>query len=169
METTPPSMTLDEFETSLFREGRIQGPGLLFDAWFGRRIPRQVLTATIGMVWSGTECPFNAMTQDVWRALFDAAGYTVDGQPAPRPTSAIRLYRGSLPTLRRRWSWTTDRTLAERFALGYGDGGYIGRTPGKVYALDAPPESLMCAITDRDESEHVVDTRGLKIREGCRG
>jgi hypothetical protein len=158
-------LTLDEFEARLCRAGRVKGPRLLFEAWFGREIDRDVLAVCIGAVWSGAEYPFGAMTQSIWRELFDAAGYTVDGKPAKRPVGPTRLYRGSIPTLRRRWSWTTDRALAERFARGYVDGGFLGRMPGKVYVLDVPPESLLCAINDRRESEYVVDTRGLKIRE----
>lgn len=58
------------------------------------------------------------------------------------------------------WSWTADRTTAERFAAGAG-----GRPAGRIYTLLAPPESLLCANNCRSESEYVVDTRGLDIRE----
>jgi hypothetical protein len=158
-------LTLDEFETRLYRGRRNDGPALLFDAWFGRSISREVLTATIAGIWSGAEYPLTALGQQTWRELFDEAGYTVDGKLTDRPVGVTRLYRGSVPTLRRRWSWTTDRALAERFAHGYEHGGFLGRMPGTVYVLDCPPTSLLCAINDRQESEYVVDTRGLKVRE----
>lgn len=158
---TIPTMTLDEFERSLLRAGRVNGPALLFDAWFGKQISREILAATIGMVWSAAEYPLPSLGQQTWRELFDAAGYTVDGKPADRPLGSTRLYRGSPPGLRRRWAWTADRGLAERFAHDL----LRGRLPGKVYMIDAPPESLLCMENGREESEYVVDTRGLKMRE----
>lgn len=153
-------MDLAEFETRLLHVGRVNGPALLFDAWFGGQITQTTLAATIGPVWSDAEYPL-ALGQWAWRELFAAAGYTVDGQPAERPAGPVRLYRGATPNLRRRWSWTTDSSVAERFAAG----DLRGRLPGKVYEIDAPPASLLCAINDRDEFERVVDTRGLRIRE----
>lgn len=163
--TTDTPLTLEQFETRLYSTGRIEGPDILFDAWYGGEIDRAVLAAHIGPVWSDAEYPFTSMTQAVWRDLFDAAGYTVDGKLADRPTGATTLYRGSTPSYRRRWSWTASRDVAARFAQGYEDGGLMGRWPGNVYMVAAPPTHLLCVVNDRKESEHVVDTRGLKIRE----
>lgn len=33
--------TVEEFEARLLRAGRVNGPALLFDAWFGRETPRR--------------------------------------------------------------------------------------------------------------------------------
>lgn len=114
----------------------------------------------IGPVWSAAEYPLETLGQQTWRELFAEAGYTVDGKPADRPIGPTRLYRGCPPSLRRRWAWTADRSVAERFASGV-----RGRLPGRVYQVDAPPESLLCMDNGRGEAEYVVDTRGLKIRE----
>lgn len=164
-------LTFEEFETELYRHGRVQGPRLLASTWWGRRIDRETLTTLIGVVWSMAEYPSTALTLADWRGLFDAAGYTTVGEDseygarADRPSGSVRVYRGCTPSLRRRWSWTSDRELAVRFAQGVELGGFNGRMPGRLYLVDAPPGNLLCQIDSRRESEYVVDTRGLKTVE----
>ncbi|MER7309999.1 hypothetical protein, partial [Streptomyces griseoluteus] len=157
-----PTVDLTEFCTWLGRVGRVNGPALLFDAWHRAQIDTATLTATIGSVWSDAEYPDQCLDREAWRELFAAAGFTVDGQPATRPAEPVELWRGTVPERRTDWSWTTDRAVAERFA-----GGLRGRKPGRLYRLLAPPHALLCANTERDEAEYVVDTTGLAITEGA--
>lgn len=145
--------TLDEFERWVERVGRTNAPALLFDAWYGEIIDQDTLTAVVGPIWSDAEYPDRCLDRDIWRDLFDAGGYTVDGQPAERPTEPVELWRGTVPERRTDWSWTTDRTIAEKFAAGL-----RGRKPGRLYRLLCPPHALLAANTERGEAEYVVDT-----------
>ncbi|OKI14243.1 hypothetical protein [Streptomyces sp. CB03911] len=150
--------TIDQFNHWLSKVGRVHGPALLFDAWYGQTINRETLTATIGDIWSAAEYPDRCLDHDTWRDLFNEAGYTVDGHAADRPTEPVELWRGTVPERRTDWSWTTDRATAERFAAGV-----RGRKPGQLYRTVAPPEALLCANNGRSEAEYVVDTDGLEI------
>jgi hypothetical protein len=74
----------------------------------------------------------------------------------------VALWRGCLPRLRRHMSWTSDRELARKFAFD----GLRGRPLGALYQTTAPPEALLCINhTSRQESEYVINTRGLAIRK----
>lgn len=156
-------LDLDTFEQWLGRVGRVDRPALLFDAWYSEKIDRSTLTAVIGNVWSDAEYPNQNLDTESWRDLFGQAGYTVDGKAVDRPAEPIRLWRGSVPERQADWSWSADRTVAERFAAGI-----RGRKPGRLYTVTAPPEALLCANNGRDEAEYVVDTHGLDIREVTR-
>jgi hypothetical protein len=150
----------DDFDSLSCLAGRANDPQLLADAWFGGRIELSTLVSNIGYIWTGAEYPNQCLNRATWRTLFSAAGYTKDGQPAERPSDRLELWRGSVPERRRDWSWSTDRAVAGRFARGV-----RGRPPGRIYRVLAPPAALLCEINDRQESEFVVDTRGLRITE----
>lgn len=160
----PGLLTVDEFDEALARAGRVNGPALLFDAWFGRQISTEILTAVIGTIWQMAEYPDRCLTHATWRELFTAAGFTVDGVSAERPAEPVEVWRGTVQERRRDWSWTTDRAIAERFAFGH----VRGRPDGRLYRVLAPVEALLCSNTERDEAEYVVDTRGLRITEAGR-
>jgi hypothetical protein len=146
-------LELDEFETQLGRVGRVNGPAFLCDAWQCEVISSDTLTAVIGHVWADAEYPNQNLDRELWRELFRAAGFTVDGKLAERPKEPVEVWRGSVPERRTDWSWSTDRTVAEKFAAGV-----RGRKPGRLYRLMAPPWSLLCANTERGEAEYVIDT-----------
>lgn len=154
-------LTTDELDYLIGREGRNAGPSLLSDAYGEAKITAETVTALIGGIWSGAEYPDRQLDHDTWRWLFNVAGFTVDGAPAPRPTEPIRLWRGTVPARRTDWSWTTDRSIAE----GYANGTAARRPTGRLYVLLAPPEALLAANNGRDEAEYVIDTRGLAIWE----
>ncbi|MFD9517683.1 hypothetical protein [Streptomyces sp. NPDC059979] len=151
----------DDFDELLGWAGRVNGPALLFDAWISRKITPQTIAAHIGPIWSSAEYPDQAVDRPSWRAMFRRAGFTVDGTPADRPEERVRLWRGSVPARRRDWSWTTERSIAEGYAAGTG----ARRPQGLVYTVLAPPTALLCANTERQEAEYVIDTRGLRIHE----
>jgi hypothetical protein len=157
-------LDLEQFEEHLDVAGRVDGPAILLDAWFGKQISAETLAAVVGRVWQMAEYPDSCLPHTVWRHLFAAAGFTVDGVPAERPPGPIELWRGTVPQRRRDWSWTTDRAVAETFAFGH-----VRRRPtGRLYRVLAPAHALLCANTERDEAEYVVDTRGLRITEAGR-
>ena len=153
-------LTTDQLLSLIGKAGRNAGPDFLACAFQDGKIQDSTVTALIGSVWSNAEFPDRYLERDEWRYLFDVAGYTVDGKPALRPTEPVELWRGSVPERRGDWSWTADRTVAERFANGM-----RGRLPGRIYRVVAPPEALLCCNTERGEAEYVVDTTGLTIEE----
>ncbi len=150
--------TVDGLTSAMARVGRVDALVLLWDAWTFGRVPAQVMTAVIGPAWSTAEYPQMTLPAGDWLAMFALAGYTVDGVPVERPVAPLVLWRGSHKARRRRWSWTVDRAVAERFA------GLGSRETGTVWTAVVPPEALLAHLTDRDESEYVVNTRGLKIQ-----
>ncbi|MEU1559478.1 hypothetical protein ABZ504_03030 [Streptomyces mirabilis] len=160
---TADQLTTAELDKLIGLAGRNYGPTFLEDTYSEAKISAETVTALIGGIWSGAEFPDRRLDHDTWRWLFDVAGFTIDGEPVKRPTEPILLWRGTVPERRADWSWTTDRTVAERFAAGSG-----GRPPGRLYVTLAPPEALLCANNGRDEAEYVIDTRGLTIWEGPR-
>lgn len=150
-----------ELEVMLSRVGRNNEPALLFDLYYAGLLTAEAATRCVASAWSIAEYPQDLIPDDTWRALFDLAGYTVEGQPAERPTEPLRLYRGSPEQFRDRWSWTDDRDSAERFATG----GLRARLPGTIWTAQVEPWRLFCHIHEhsRGESEYVLDTRGLVI------
>ncbi|MFJ9474735.1 hypothetical protein ACIRRI_06925 [Streptomyces mirabilis] len=154
-------LTTDELDYLIGHEGRNAGPSLLADAYSEDKITAETVTALIGGIWSGAEYPDRHLDRDTWRWLFDVAGFTIDGEPAERPTEPILLWRGTVPERRTDWSWTTDRTIAE----GYANGTAARRPTGRLHVVLAPPEALLAANNGRSEAEYVVDTRGLTITE----
>ncbi|WP_367324818.1 hypothetical protein [Streptomyces sp. HUAS ZL42] len=154
------NLTTAQLERLIGLAGRNHGPALLEEAYSEAKISAETVTALIGGIWSGAEFPDRQLDHDTWRWLFDIAGFTIDGIPAPRPTEPILLWRGTVPERRTDWSWTTDRKVADEFAAGSG-----GRPPGRLYTVLAPPEALLCANNSRNEAEYVIDTRGLTVFE----
>lgn len=157
-------LTTAELDYLIGREGRNSGPENLADAYSDDKVTAETLTALIGGIWSMAEFPDRHLDRDTWRWLFKVAGFTIDGTPSERPTEPILLWRGSVPERRTDWSWSTERAVAQRYAFG----NLNFRPIGRLYVVLAPPESLLCANTERDEAEYVVDTRGLNIQEAGR-
>jgi hypothetical protein len=111
--------------------------------------------------WSGTEYPYVNFPRDMWLAMFRAIGYTCDGEPAERPAERVTLYRGVLGTATvRGMSWTTDLEKAWWFARRHSDLGVA-----MVYQSIPPVTSLLAYIGDRNESEYVVDPRGIRVEK----
>lgn len=157
--------TAENIETAACRLGRNYYPALVWTLdlegllWGDDTVAQQVVPSA----WSAAEFPMLQLEPAEWRELFDLAGYTVEGRPAPRPESALTLYRGALPAHRDGWSWTDDRALAQWFADRPHNAG-----KGRVWVASVTPDRLLARISEqRDgESEYVVDTDGLTIIEG---
>lgn len=149
----------DTFHSAVVTVGRNGGPALLFDMHFSGRMTDAVLAEVIGGVWTGAEFPARSFDPpELWADLFDAAGYTVDGKPAERPTEPLRLYRGATVEHKAGWSWTDDLQVAQRFA-----GDLLGRSKGQVWTALIDPADLLARIDDREESEYVVNPECLVI------
>lgn len=161
-ENNPASVTVDNVESALSGVGRVNGPALLFDLFMDSGIlTTGILAATIGGVWTGAEYPERAMDQDTWNYMFALAGYTVDGKPAELPTGSLPLYRGSTAEGKAGMCWTDCIETAQTFATGQ----VRGRAIGTLWTATVEPERLLARINDRQESEYVVNTDGLKITE----
>lgn len=151
----------DALLTVLARVGRANGPYLLaslFDELNGGIEPGLV-AAAVGAASSATNFPEDDLHRDTWTALFEAAGYTVDGRQAQRPTEALQLYRGAPEHRRTGMSWTSDPTMAEKFASG----DMWATEPGQVWTALVEPWRLYCHDNDRQEAEYVITTDGLDI------
>lgn len=156
-------LTTTELEKLISRAGRIHGPEFLGEAYAEGKVTGDTVTVLVGSVWSSAEYPDRHLDHDTWRWLFDAAGFTVDGERADRPAEPMRLYRGSVPERRTDWSWSRDVKVALKFAAGV-----RGRPPGRLWAATVPPWRMLAVNTGRGEDEVVVDTRGLEIAEAHR-
>ncbi|MFF2650363.1 hypothetical protein [Streptomyces sp. NPDC058045] len=154
-------LTGEELQRLIDRGGRDSGPWLLQTAHTHKKITDRVLAELVGDVWSMADRPDRELTHDEWRLLFDAAGFTIDGQRTPRPTQPTLLYRGSVPERRSDWSWTKSVAVARRYAAG----NVTGRAPGRLWVCTAPPAHMLTINTGRGEDEVVIDTRGLTVWE----
>lgn len=132
------TLTCDALFDVQYRAGRIHGPWLLYVAWFFHKITDDVLAAALGATWSLAEFPEQALGRKQWIEMFRSVGLTYNGQRCEPPADPVRLYRGAPKRRRRRLAWTSDRSIAERFAAG----GVRGREPGSVWMTDAPPPSI---------------------------
>lgn len=126
--------------------------------------------SVVADVWSMAEFPESHFDlPQTWRDLFEEAGYTHDGQPAPQPCQPVTVYRGCHHERRFGMSWTTDLDQARWFANRE-----FRKGAGQVYVFDAPPVSLLAFIheSNRGEAEYVIDPQYLSdttVREYSRG
>ncbi|PLV44661.1 hypothetical protein X011_26390 [Mycobacterium tuberculosis variant microti OV254] len=148
-------MDAETFDLACARLGRNNAPALLSGLYYSGSLDLAAHPSVVAVAWSISEHPESALEQDVWDELFRTAGYTEDGRPAAPPTGPVTVYRGCTPSGREGMSWTSDLTVARRFAHGQ----LRGRGVGHVYALDAKPDRVLAYIHEigRLESEYVID------------
>lgn len=123
-----------------------------------KRIPTDLIRPYVIDAWAHAYRAELIMQRHGWIELFDAAGYTVDGALAPRPTEPLILWRGAHPDYARNLTWTADRTDA----LPYAD------KPGRrLYWASVAPWRLYGALTGLGEepAQYVINTDGLKIHQ----
>ncbi len=158
--------SVENIERAGVELGRNSFPALVWYLNLLRPLRPEVAAVVVPSAWSCAEFPNRQLRGTQWRLLFDIAGYTVDGVPSPRPTSALRLWRGAHPKYRRGWSWTDDRDRAQWFAAR--NALLTGPDDEVVWVADVQPDRLLARITEhRRESEYVVDARGLKVTASC--
>ena len=153
--------TLADFERVLQHADRNAEPALLANAYRRGAINASVVAACVGPVWCGAEFPDRALPWAVWRRLFDVAGYTVDGQPASRPTEPVTVYRAASRARRSGHSWTDEPAVARQFLDLGGRGAYAP----VLWCAVADPWRLLARLEEerKDEPQYVIETTGLKI------
>jgi hypothetical protein len=158
---TEDAATWDNFDKAVTRLGRNYAPALLFDLHNEGLLYRQSdLAPMIDLAWGLAEWPEQTATQAEWIELFKEAGYAIDGVAAPRPLEPTRLFRGAPDDHKRRMAWTSDISMARKFASGEQMGRPAG---GKIWTVLVPPTHLLAQLNNRNESEYVIDPRGLTI------
>lgn len=106
--------------------------------------------------WASPDFREGSIGRQWWIDKWREVGYTASGRAAPRPTEPLELFRGAKYWHRVGMSWTTDYTIAERFAKSiYGD----------VWKARVLPWRLLAYVPDRQELEYVVDPRRLKVSQ----
>ncbi len=153
--------TLPQLEWLFSRVGRHTTPTLLLSALYEGSLPGAARAGAAAYVWSLCEWPEHALDRNKWVAVWDLVGYSVAGQPAPRPTAPTTLYRGAVDdeVAELGLSWTRSRKVAEGFAAG---GPQFGFGPGVVLECAFPPACLLADIGDAGrggEHEVVADVR----------
>lgn len=156
----PEAVTEENVTSAFCHVGSHNAPELLLYLHLVGRISTDLLAATIGDAWSSAHYPESLGRQN-WFEMFEAAGYTVDGKPAALPAEPLTLYRGAPDKFKRRMSWTAGVETAQKFASG----DMPGRTPGKLWTATVEPYRLLAHLNDRQETEYVVNTVGLRITE----
>lgn len=144
------------FLTAVVYAGRNDGPAMLFDCYFGRRIGPADMAAIVADVWSAAEFPQQCLSVALWCMFFRMAEY-------PKPAGPLTLYRGATSGRARAMAWTTDRTMARWFASRMRA---ADPRPAHVYTVDAPPAAVLAVMDEvepdgRQEHEVIVDPRLL--------
>lgn len=163
--TAQRKLSADTFLTAVMRVGGMHGPYLLAEAiiagafgkaegvftWHSPALTEQAKATA--SVWSNCDNPSQLLSDENWKALFSAIGYTVDGAYADQPDESVRLYRGATEEGKHGMAWTSDLATAKFFATEY----VWWSGHGKVWTAVFEPEHLLAHITTRDEAEYVVD------------
>jgi hypothetical protein len=88
-------MDADTFTQACYDLGRNEGPALLYDLYYTGSLAIDLHPGVVAGVWSMAEFPATCFDPPtIWAELFGEAGYTHDGQPAPRPSAPVTVYRG---------------------------------------------------------------------------
>jgi hypothetical protein len=96
----------------------------------------------------------------IWQRVYASTGGVIrDGRPLPKGKDGLlRIYRGgSASTVAHGFAWTTDPKVARKFAVTHGQ-----RQPmagGVVITGLVRPSSVLAYLTERSESEVIVDPR----------
>jgi hypothetical protein len=150
---------------------------IMADAVAAEREPEWITWA-----WTKPEFPNLNLGTEPWLALFNRVGYVTDwDEPEPgevddegeeiepppaKPTKPVILYRGVDYTLRgprevalasRGMAWTDDLDRARWFAKRFGG--------GIVVTAKVNPKRVLARFIGRGESEYVIDTNRLQIRQ----
>jgi len=127
--------------------------GKISDQWFADNIADQWVSADPDDT--------SADNLAIWRKAFNAHGGLIrDGRPLPKPggDGMLKVFRGGSPfTVKQGFSWTLDPKIAGKFAA---TGGGRGRIEGGVVITGlVRPSDVLAYLTDRGESEVVIDPR----------
>ena len=147
-------------------QDRNRGPATVYDFYCWNLITTEVLRPALLHVWLMAEHPEVYVERAWWLECFDQVGYTIDAQPAGRPTKPVQLYRGAIPKHARGMSWTRDLELATWFADRERNA-YL--RPAEVFVATVAPRRMLAEITATGfgrggESEVIIDPRRMSYR-----
>ncbi|MGP4058496.1 hypothetical protein ACTWP6_27350 [Mycobacterium sp. 4D054] len=134
-------------------------PRLLLEAWRLQLINVATLRQYARLAWYDCEFPYDALAAEEWRDIFDAAGFTDDGQPASPPES-VRLFRGAPYQYRRGWAWSEYAFVALAYAKQQRRSSN-GSGPAMLWTTVAPGSALL--FVGDIHREYAVDTTDLII------
>lgn len=92
----------------------------------------------------------------MFRTMAGVDGFTMWGNPAPRPHGRLTLYRGATPSNRAGLSWTIEPQIAHHFATTRQAPG----TRSAVWIARVPATRLLAYFPD--ENEFVADLTGVE-------
>ncbi|CAN5888085.1 hypothetical protein BH10ACT9_BH10ACT9_35500 [soil metagenome] len=138
-------------------------PELLHFQWQTGRITIEELRSYLLPVWGQCQSPHAYLSDDKWREMFDATGFTHNGQPATPPTEVV-LYRAAPKEWRECWSWTTHLQVAQVFQQWH------HTDTSSIWTITAPADALLAAwsnwqLPSFGATEYVADPTGLHITE----
>jgi hypothetical protein len=147
----------------LWREGRLSGPGELYDA--------------TAWSWIHNRSPEPCIGQRRWLQLFKAAGFLVayvdqvkrgdEAVPAKfeliteKPTEPLTLWRGAALNKAKAMAWTVHRECAVEFAEAWAD---PYRSACGLFTATVPPQAMLGVFGDEREQEVVVNPNMLRGR-----
>jgi hypothetical protein len=129
-------------------------------------LPTHVFWPSFLYTWSGCDCtwPVKSVLLDMLRYhhrrqrsrayLLTTAARFFDDLP-----DIVQVWRGCASFRVRGLSWTTDESVARRFASGMRFDSEVDRVLARGLI---PKEHVFAVFTDRDESEIVLDPRRLR-------
>lgn len=117
------------------------------------RLSPEVARRCVARAWDLCGAPMLVLPRDRWVALFEAAGYTHEFEPAERPAGTLTLYRGSDAGGGEGMCWSTNPDVARWLASGYPE--------GWVWVAEVESSRLLAFMAETYEDQFVVDTRGL--------
>jgi hypothetical protein len=137
-------------------------PAELFDLVYEGKLDNPAdLAECVADAWSGAKIPFRALGYDTWIEFFRRAGYSDDGKLAAPLAEPITVYRAAEPQFVHRLAWTGTLDVAKRFTE---INTRYGKRPRHIYELTVTPDRVLAHITDRQEDEFIVDSRGLRAK-----
>lgn len=143
-------------------------PLALRDAHRAKQIPTGDLPAIIADIWTRDDSPTSDLSEAEWLEIFRSTGFFTypplvvrrpDGTTfaRQRPSSAMTLYRGSLPDRLLRMSWTYELNLAEQLGRRHTPYG-----AAVLYKATVAPSAILAYLERRGEGwTVVVDPAGL--------
>lgn len=149
-------------------------PERFYALWHLRsHMPKEKLIQDFGSIWQQSESQFQ--DQEVIKNLFEFIGLEgsalwntimdkddrAEFQKLRARGSYIRVYRGCWEANREGWSWTTYKSIAEKFAKRHAPDGFPIVMSGKVRL-----ENVVAYFNGREEKEIVVQPHHVEQLEG---
>lgn len=129
----------------------------------------QEIRVGLEQAWTTCEWPGRAADYDVWLYAFGEAGMDghyleeTDLRDLTELPEMLTIYRAATEGHELGLSWTTSFERARWFATRVG--AFSGHR-SKIYEIDAPRDLVLAHYNDtRGESEYVIDTRDLGLRD----